>query len=354
MSLATEIDAQLQSFYFLDKQELIEGVTTVLGDDIEAVVDTHNTPTVNFIFTTSSGSHFMKVGTAEDDAMRAEAAWYIDLPPEQEYTPPVQGISIRDGYSFVLMDFLPNVDTLDDHLLVHRPILSVIQDGITRAKAIDLELFNSHKRGTLNDAASNSLYWNKFISRRREAAKFTYLDNFMTRDTIVINDVEYPGIDAAVNRIFADEGTLDYLLPRHVGKIHGDLHAGNILVPRDRARACVVDPNGSRSLPLEYDLGKLLHSVHGLYGFVMAGRYELNRLAGSRESYQFDIATSRQLVGLPDLVIDGLSDRIATSSLFNEAMHFATMLPHHAAERQETLALGMQAVRLLASLEERL
>ena len=75
----------------------------------------------------------------------------------------------------------------------------------------------------------------------------------------------------------------DYVSSEKIGMIHGDLHCGNMLVTGKRLSW--VDPNGCFELPLEYDLGKLLHSVHGNYGSIIRGKYLISHI--SLKDYHF-------------------------------------------------------------------
>jgi DNA-binding NarL/FixJ family response regulator len=71
----------------------------------------------------------------------------------------------------------------------------------------------------------------------------------------------------ALDSIFSNPESLDKLVPRVRGQIHGDLHFDNILVDAtvpERPFIKLVDPRGFHNGgDFAYDLGKILHSCHG-------------------------------------------------------------------------------------------
>lgn len=86
----------------------------------------------------------------------------------------------------------------------------------------------------------------------------------------------------SLHAIAADAADAVLARPPQASFLHGDLCFSNILFDFRAGRVKVIDPRGTdaqgRPTPfgdLRYDVGKLAHSVLGLYDFIVAGCYQL-------------------------------------------------------------------------------
>jgi len=189
------------------------------------------------------------------------------------------------------------------------------------------------------------------------------------------------------------------LMPRKVGRIHGDLHFDNILVGvevLEKPFIKLIDPRGfRRRADFAYDIGKLLHSCHGKYDMIDDGFYSIKdesdlatrsrtgtvaisapvrvdlkeerQGGGSRdtvtsygrrikeEHYEAFDRIERWLVDefLPELLAD--DPEWKRRSYLNEALHFCTMGAFHL-ERSplKVLTLYVQGVQLMNRLSDEL
>ncbi|GAI61497.1 unnamed protein product, partial [marine sediment metagenome] len=67
----------------------------------------------------------------------------------------------------------------------------------------------------------------------------------------------------------------DLFEPEYLYRCHGDLHFANILVSHDYD-FMLVDPRGDlEPWDIAYDIGKLIHSCHGLYDFLHTDQFDL-------------------------------------------------------------------------------
>lgn len=104
------------------------------------------------------------------------------------------------------------------------------------------------------------------------------------------------------------------------GPVPGDAHFGNILVNQNDRRVLFTDPAGHDSLPLSYDLGKLLQSVHLGYDHVVGTSVVVTPQARSRTSeFSWLCAEVRGRWGE-----DALAEAFVA-----EALHSVCLLPHH-------------------------
>lgn len=86
------------------------------------------------------------------------------------------------------------------------------------------------------------------------------LKPLMTADKVVVNDREIPSIPCLLRRIEENASLLEYLAPRRITTVHGDLTFENVLVDGDDIR--LIDMDGAEFLDApELDLGKLYQSA---------------------------------------------------------------------------------------------
>ena len=96
---------------------------------------------------------------------------------------------------------------------------------------------------------------------------------------LIINNYKYNNIHKIL--LFLDKFLQDQnrkLLPKKTTSlIHGDPHFENILVKNIHpTKITLLDPHGFINGPVNYGLGKLLHSIDG-YDLVHSGRFLLER-----------------------------------------------------------------------------
>jgi len=161
------------------------------------------------------------------------------------------------------------------------------------------------------------------------------------KDTIVINNIEYPNIMTIVNRINHNTEFLKFVSPLHTCRTHGDLHFDNILIDRDTNNFILLDPRGNYEYDICYDLGKIWHSCHGLYDFIHTRRFELKIDHHHHHHHiQYEITDEKSLQNyhvilqsLPEILsrYDLLKEEgdWITKTLFAEAALFSSVIPFH-------------------------
>ena len=142
---------------------------------------------------------------------------------------------------------------------------------------------------------------------------------------------------------------------------HGDFHFANIFFDFRSQRVRVVDPRGM--LPdgtvtmfgdARYDIAKLTHSVVGMYDFLMAGRYVLDRRGGYniRLEFQPDAERDRFIREFSAYRIGPYACGGAEMTAM-VALLFLSMLPLHDNDPDRQFALLANGLRL-SSLAEQL
>lgn len=322
----------------------------ILATDLLEVIDTHNTASVLFIISQESSKYVLKVEYGQNNATAGEVTWYRTVKDREPRVAPICLAScITKSLAFLVLEYV-DAKTLED--IMEADVLSqdMIRSHIRTVLSKDRLLFEDSS-SPLSLDEMDIFFVRKFRIRQKEAANFAYLHGMFNQKTVRINDRELLTPAYCIDTILNDGTLHQRLTPQYAGLIHGDLHCGNILVT-PQGTTYFVDPNGSSQMPLEYDYGKLLHSVHGLYGQIMRNKYSLESLG--EYSFKFTLNPGRSYTAALHYIQEELSTEEMLRSLYAEALHFATMLPHHASQKQETTALFLRSTELFAELFERI
>lgn len=214
---------------------------------------------------------------------------------------------------------------------------------------IDKHLSRLHKR------LIQSLRQSKSLARLIEA------------EIIVINGRNYRNIPDLSLEISRRSSLLEALAPAQLRMVHGDLHFQNILVgPMENDTPfLLIDPRGEMSgSDLFYDLGKIYHSVNGMYDFLHTDQFELSMdsTRGGKNIAANLTFTNKQALhsyiaigeALPDLLqkyyLICNDKNSLMKSLFAEAMHFCSVMPFHLqgdGQDQRAAAMYLTGVKLL-------
>lgn len=327
--------------------ELTEVISNVLGDRLIRVIDSHNTQSIIFILQGEGGKQLIKAEIGNNTATHREITWYKLLQQKNLASPSVDFVTsyATDNHAFLILEYVDSSLTIDEAVMSGHAASDVIRSHIKRAIAADERLFNATKISASSEQV-DIFYMGKYRQRRREVKQHAYLEELFSQSHIVVNGQQYETPDVILERINSSKEILSLLTPTELGLIHGDLHCGNILMRNKEF--FFIDPNGNPALPFEYDIGKLLHSIHGNYGAIMLSNYEL--LEESPYAYSFLHSIPKPYLAAFNEVQKALGDDLLIRGLYMEALHFATMLPHHAANEKETTALFLRCVQLFDEL----
>jgi thiamine kinase-like enzyme len=328
----------------LSRGQLVAAIRVALGEEIERVIDTHNTASIIFIYRHQNNPLLLKAEFGAVTATHKEIEWYRTVKDMS-----VDNIDLLDSYSagnyaLMLIEYIEGSATLDDMAYGDEINSETIVSAIRQAMQFDRMLFEKTASVSSMDQV-DLFYRRKYEQRRIESEKVPFLAELFSRPSVVINGKNYDTPDIVMQKLESNL-SINKLTPKRMGLIHGDLHCGNVLAKGKSI--FLIDPNGSPVMPIEYDMGKLLHSIHGHYGSIMRGDYNLEE----RNAFHFSFS-----VNAPDVYISALADikqnmprEEYMRALYSEAMHFVTMLPHHARERRETTALFLRSVQLFDEL----
>ncbi len=342
-----EIITRLRCLAPKSRQNMVKGIEKILSGLVLEAIDSHNTRSVIFIFYAEDGNKYLlKAEYGIGNATSREILWYQALPIQAITTSVPVATSCNQGYSFLLLNYIEDAKTLDElvdsNSLSEEQLYGYINDALSK----DQQIFTNSKPSIVSLAISDKFYTGKYESRVLESQKFDYLKKLLNSSGYILNGKPVYAPSYYLARIAGDHKLRAYLTPSKLGLIHGDLHCGNILV--SRFSTYLVDPNGELQMPIEYDYGKIFHSIHGGYNSIMKEGYVLNKTTDG--SYFFKV----QVPGLYTNVFlrfqQDLTDQQFLRGLYAEAMHFATLLPHHASKEMETTALFMRSVQIFEEL----
>lgn len=330
---------------------MIDYCEQVLADNLIDVIDTHNTTSAVLIFQQGQQKYVLKIEYGQNNATSREVAWYktANLYP-LSLTPKCIDTFTGKRYSFIVLSYIKDAVTLDDGMAAGTYPVEKLLEHIHEVLMKDMSLYARSRPKVAPKDVIDSQFLGKFARRRKESSRYAYLDTLFSRKSVAINGVNMPTPTYCINRIANNDALQTYITPSEIGLIHGDLHCGNVLINDEDSY--LVDPNGSLLMPIEYDYGKLLHSVHGAYGQIMRRNYRLKELRTG--DYEFSVTTTSAHDAAFQRLQSQLNDRDMLRGLYAEALHFATMLPHHATKSRETTALFLRCTELFNQLFEKL
>ncbi|MEU8006392.1 phosphotransferase [Catellatospora sp. NPDC049111] len=303
----------------------------------------HNTRSVCLILHRSRPPLFVKTEFGHDTATHREVAWYVAVRRTRPDISPFLGGVRADTHATVVLANLATAETFDARALAGKIDEGQVAAAVTAAVHVDKELFEGHR--SRRAARGEDVFRQRAALRNREARRLSYLRRLIDAPGHLINGAWLAGPWRWLEHLARRPAAQAYVTSDRYGFIHGDLHGGNILMVAERLH--LVDPNGRRWLPLAYDLGKIMHTVHGGYGSIMDGHYQLS--VGPAE-IMFRWEQPAVLHAGRTALQAQITDRQFAQALYAQAMHFAAMLPHHGTHRRETIALYIRACQTFADL----
>lgn len=214
--------------------------------------------------------------------IEAEANWFAELPVAlKRFTPQlIQSGKTVEGNPFYETEYLPILPL--NEIFVHGRNPTSFWEKILGL--ISFYMSESRKHFSPNDELigkihqdSTALYADKTYERLATYAEKNGID--------LDKPVRYNGIDLPSLRKIAElcvEKTLS--LPEIPAVVHGDLCFSNVMYDSRSNNIKVIDPRGlniQQELTIygnqSYDLAKLCHSFIGLYDFIIADAFKLER-----------------------------------------------------------------------------
>ncbi len=189
------------------------------------------------------------------------------------------------------------------------------------------------------------------LSDRLNSLKNSFLADLLSQKYIYINDKKYLNLMHAI-----DSTILNNNIPffSSVSTYPGDLHFEHIFI-NSLGLIKIIDPKGAEYLPLEYDLGKLLHSLHGDYNILSSLDFELNMYDTNifYFFYHFPDTKDKLLTFFENEVVSKWGTDTLKYSYLSEVFHFSSLLAHHKDNSKKILGLYCKTVQLINNYYEK-
>lgn len=333
---------RLIMLHVTSRDDMKRQLSEMLKDYALEMLDTHNTAAVIYQFTVGGIRYGLKIEYGAAEALRNEARWY-ELAPDN-LKPHLLLSHIASDYSFILLRWLQHARTLEEVAIANEgKATERTMDLVIMALDQDKELFERNMTVPLDTSRGSSFFFDKYHSYNAGARKFPYLQKLLDSESVIVNDKKLPGPYVYVQAVQQDEKLRTYLSPDRAGLIHGDAHAGNLLVEGDRVY--LIDPKGTDHYPLEYDTGRMYWSMSG-WNAIVLGEY---RLEEHRVGFTLDVKRRQQYVdGMPRFR-NYFTSQEYHRVMYSAAMQYVTRV-HHAARQGETTALYLRGLQVFDEL----
>lgn len=293
--------------------------------------------------------------------LRQEVHWYrrasADHADVLRHCPRYLGYSTLDDFAILLLEYVPNALTLRDRFLT---------GGVSPSEVIEIvrRIVHSlnHRVGLYGEREVQ--YLTKGVHERIRA-RSVHLKRLLAIDQMVpdywnrpvtVNDLAPVSLFHIVNWLRQVTPRLMHTEVGVIGKTHGDLHLGNILLQANSPSSFyLVDPNGRVGPIPIYDLAKLAQSAYGFYDLICSQNATLKcphpfalYLDFAQEPCRLYRELKRQF---GDLLREMAADREEFAVLSTQVrlmclVHFVCLLPHHYRDRYRFVSLLARTVEL--------
>ncbi len=291
----------------------------------------------------------LRKSSADKNKMAAESNWIESLPiPMRHYAPVVwdKGETEEFGYYEIEYFFLPSLANLfvfgKNNLEIWEEIIDACVEYLN--DEVNYRPYEPQNQANQND----KLYSVKSLKRLEE---YSVQSGISLDKSWKINGIEIPSLSQILVEL---ENHISKKDIRFATLMHGDPCFSNILYDFKSKSIKVIDPrgidlDGNLSIygDFRYDVGKLSHSVLGLYDFIISGMYEYH------ETSKYDISlvfhTSEEIIQIQNYFkskkFGGFS--IEEISVYPIMIHlFLSMLPLHNDFPDRQKAMLANALRL--------
>ena len=288
--------------------------------------------------------------TSEDiEKFIGEIKWYLKLPVKIEYCRPrIFSYSTSATSPFVEMEYYSYL-TLHEIFLYGEITDTQWASIFKQIKFIinDFSKYSFKDEGI--EKALSEMYFSKTISRLENYKKNNSIVDF--EKPITINGIRYRSLNEIISLL--PEVIKKRLLDCDVFQIiHGDLCFTNILVDPKYSFVKLIDPRGSFGKydiygDKRYELAKLMHSVDGLYDYIIKDRFELSINENIINYNIFEKDKTSEIYKIFYKIFNEDIENDFLSIKLIESLLFFSMLPLHSESESHQLAMLSTAIKLL-------
>ena len=271
-----------------------------------------------------------------------EIKWLENLDDDISYKfPKVIDSYISEDYSWFDMPYydLPNLrkcllsgyfNEIDFKVYINK-ILSFVFDEVYSQK------FQAPKSSWMHETHYDRVYTRLNQLESRAGA----FQEILSAEYVYINGLKYKNLRDMIQSIEASESINNIVRPSCLYRIHGDLHFQNMLIDKENDDFILADPRGEmEGSDIFYDMGKLWHSVNGLYDLIHTDIAHSEMNITNNIEIKINYGSDKLLVlysNLKAILLESLNAHETFSSdvnavmkmEFNEVMHFSSVMPFH-------------------------
>jgi hypothetical protein len=315
-----------------------------------------NTRFFNSTNVSDNGYGIVKTSTNKTKIIH-EISWYLNLPKDLRYhIPTLYEYSCDADRPFYEMEYY-SYPTLDDCFINGRFDLDTWHKIFSKIFAFIKTSAEFSITGDYLCEDQRSMYHDKTLTRIEQYLKDADPELIQELDRLIINEKKILPLKYHILHF-------DELLDRfqifdftEFQIIHGDLCFGNILFDNKNGIIKLIDPRGEFGRhtlygDIYYDLGKLSHSVLGLYDCIIFNQYCLTKTETGKYTLEFFRKDYKETVGtiFTKFLIDQHYN--FKKVRFIEALHFLSMLPLHADTPDRQKVLLFRGLQILSELLE--
>lgn len=297
----------------------------------------------------------IKKSSENKDKILQEINYYIKLPHSLKiFFPRLYDFSLGKSVSYSI-EYYP-YKTLSEYYVMYelseecwRRIFDKIFDVYAEFKA--------HPGRLPSKEQYHHIYIGKLFDRLEKVKEIPELYSLIEKSHVVINGQNYYGWKCYLP--FIEEVMCKAYASCSCVVIHGDLCFSNILYEPSTNTVKFIDPRGEffeegvYGDP-NYDLVKLMHSVHGGYDFII---HQMYLLEGANDvGYKFNLIQSEKTFSIKNVFLSRLhrdyNSKEIQTFLVQEAMLFLSMLPLHKDDLKRQKAFYLTALKVLKEAKE--
>ena len=217
-------------------------------------------------------------------------------------------------------------------------------DDVTKAMEI-LKYIESKSSVSVDSKQLYNMFFSDRLSKRIKLLQNSYLKEIIDYEYIYING------DKFQNLSYFWQSNLPKFSDIDLGKTNkflGDFHFENIFIDFNK-NIKVIDPKGAILLPLVYDTGKILHSVHGGYDTFKNLEFKVKRLKKNYFEFQYQLPKRRSdiLFSINKYIVATWGVHLLKASYAAELFHFSSLIAHHLYNKKEALGFYLRTLQLI-------
>tara|TARA_B100000686_G_scaffold101232_1_gene108432 strand:+ start:363 stop:1982 length:1620 start_codon:yes stop_codon:yes gene_type:complete len=284
----------------------------------------------------------------DQKTLRNELHWYLKLPEQLKVlTPRLINFSDQSDVTTIVQEYYGYPTLAELYVYAH-----IAPDSWLATLKYVLDIHNEFSKypGVVDSANIKYMYLDKTIDRVKTLSdQSAFWQELISLEEITFNGNQLKNLPYIMTII---EKRVEQLLTKtDIQIIHGDFCFSNILYDLTHQIIRLIDPRGEFGEQTiygdpRYDLAKLRHSVSGLYDFILADMFKIDKHNKMFESeiYTYE-STSQIQKEFDNLLVD--SKYCLNDLIFIQGLIFISLTPLHKENFERQLMLYLTGIQTL-------